>query len=77
MHFFFSDVSSKRDMKITNFKNSQHSPQLRSKVHRNNPICAWLGVDQIMQIQEAQLCVFNCLQHLGTLSEQVVENGAT
>lgn len=48
-------------------KKSALLSQLISKVHMNTPICVWLGFDQIAQIQPAQLCVFNCLQHLETL----------
>lgn len=52
-------------------KKSALCSQLISKGPMNNPVCVWLGVDQIMQIQQTQLCVFNCLLHLETLRKRL------
>lgn len=73
MYFLIIDVTSGIYMimqKNNLNKKSALCAQLISKLHMNNPICVWLGFDQIMQIQQAQLCVFNCLQHLETLWER-------
>lgn len=45
--------------------------QLISKAPMNNPICVWLGLDQILGIQQTQLFVFNCLLHLETLRKRL------